>query len=395
MKSFSRLAIAGAFAAFATTGVMAADLGGNCCADLEERIAELEATTARKGNRKQSLTVYGQVNTAIMWHNINIDGAPIDLPGRKNVSVLDNPTSQSRFGFRGSSDIGSGRSIGFHIEIAVGGLSDNNLDGRSTTGLSVRYGYAYLESKSMGTVYIGQASQATDGILQLNLGAPTNYTLGGNPAVFSATGLNSIGFFPVADIYGVQDGSRAQIVRYSTPTIGGFQLSGSTTGDEHDIALRYAGEFGGIRVAAGLGWRQDKDLFGTGTIALPVDNVDATTFGGSASIMHTPSGLYMAAMYARTEGNGVLSGADLTRWEGTLGIRKKVNTLGDTNLYTHYGEAELDIGGFSVPTVKKFGLGLELSIDAASATMYLTWTRTDVPIIDDVDEVMGGIKITF
>ncbi len=32
----------------------AADLGGNCCADLEERVAELEATTARKGNRKVS-----------------------------------------------------------------------------------------------------------------------------------------------------------------------------------------------------------------------------------------------------------------------------------------------------------------------------------------------------
>jgi hypothetical protein len=28
----------------------AADLGGSC-ADLEERVAELEATTARKGNR--------------------------------------------------------------------------------------------------------------------------------------------------------------------------------------------------------------------------------------------------------------------------------------------------------------------------------------------------------
>ena len=37
----------------------AADLGGNCCADLEERIAELEATTARKGNRKVSLTDFG------------------------------------------------------------------------------------------------------------------------------------------------------------------------------------------------------------------------------------------------------------------------------------------------------------------------------------------------
>jgi hypothetical protein len=45
----------------------AADLGGDCCADLEERIAELEATTVRKGNRKVSLTVYGQVNQAVMF----------------------------------------------------------------------------------------------------------------------------------------------------------------------------------------------------------------------------------------------------------------------------------------------------------------------------------------
>ncbi|MBL8566375.1 MAG: porin, partial [Hyphomicrobiaceae bacterium] len=39
----------------------AADLGGDCCADLEERVAELEATTARKGNRKVSLTISGWV----------------------------------------------------------------------------------------------------------------------------------------------------------------------------------------------------------------------------------------------------------------------------------------------------------------------------------------------
>ena len=39
----------------------------NCCADLEERIAELEATTARKGNRKVSLTVSGWVGEQVMW----------------------------------------------------------------------------------------------------------------------------------------------------------------------------------------------------------------------------------------------------------------------------------------------------------------------------------------
>ena len=44
----------------------AADLkGGGCCADLEERVAELEATTARKGNRVVSLQVYGTVNVTL------------------------------------------------------------------------------------------------------------------------------------------------------------------------------------------------------------------------------------------------------------------------------------------------------------------------------------------
>ena len=52
-----------AFAIFAapSSASYAADLGGNCCADLEERIAELEATTGRKGNRAISLTLTGFV----------------------------------------------------------------------------------------------------------------------------------------------------------------------------------------------------------------------------------------------------------------------------------------------------------------------------------------------
>ena len=45
----------------------AADLGGDCCADLEERIAELEATTARKGNRKVKLEISGHVNEALIF----------------------------------------------------------------------------------------------------------------------------------------------------------------------------------------------------------------------------------------------------------------------------------------------------------------------------------------
>ena len=59
--------LAGGMSASSSTSAFAADLGGNCCADLEERIAELEATTARKGNRKVSLTVSGWVGQQVMW----------------------------------------------------------------------------------------------------------------------------------------------------------------------------------------------------------------------------------------------------------------------------------------------------------------------------------------
>jgi len=64
MKKYSlgALVAAGLLAGGLSAGsASAADLGGNCCADLEERIAELEATTARKGNRKVSLTISGWV----------------------------------------------------------------------------------------------------------------------------------------------------------------------------------------------------------------------------------------------------------------------------------------------------------------------------------------------
>ena len=48
--------------AYSDAPAKAADLGGDCCSDLEERVAELEATTVRKGNKKVSVTLYGQVN---------------------------------------------------------------------------------------------------------------------------------------------------------------------------------------------------------------------------------------------------------------------------------------------------------------------------------------------
>src|SRR5262249_13997659 len=88
----------------------AADLGGDCCADLEERVAELEATTARKGNRRVSLTVSGQVTTHIMhWRYGNI------VQG-SDTYVVDNVAGAGTFlQFAGSAKINPNVTAGFQL----------------------------------------------------------------------------------------------------------------------------------------------------------------------------------------------------------------------------------------------------------------------------------------
>ena len=95
-------------AGISSTGVSAADLGASCCADLEDRVAELEATTARKGNRNVSLQVYGQVNRALLIWN---DGFTRD------AYIVDNDTSSSRLGLIGDAQIKPGWLTGYRVEI--------------------------------------------------------------------------------------------------------------------------------------------------------------------------------------------------------------------------------------------------------------------------------------
>ena len=72
VRGRTNFALALGLGLIATAPAHAADLGGDCCGDLEERIAELEATTARKGNRKVSLTISGWVGEQVLWWD---DGA--------------------------------------------------------------------------------------------------------------------------------------------------------------------------------------------------------------------------------------------------------------------------------------------------------------------------------
>ena len=131
----------------------AADFGGNCCADLEERIAELEATTARKGNRKVSLTIYGKVNQAAMYWD---DGQ------EQNTYLVTNDSSRTRFGFKGKAKISSDWSAYYKIEIGIRSANskrNNQFDmhsGVDQSGLDLRHSEWGLTSKTWGKFGVGR-----------------------------------------------------------------------------------------------------------------------------------------------------------------------------------------------------------------------------------------------
>jgi predicted porin len=336
-KSASRVALVAA-AGLLVGGVsaQAADLGGNCCADLEERVAELEATTARKGNRKVSLTVYGQVNESIMWWD---DGH------ESNVYIGTNENSRTRFGFRGDAKISADVTAGYLLEIGVRvtntGAYNQNADDVGN-GLDIRHSYWYLDSKSMGRLSLGHTSSATDGITEINLsnGAiianndPKNW-IGG--FFVRPSGLTGIGGQSAVTWGGIMsatanagEGGRFNVIKYTSPTFAGFSLQAAWGEDDMwDAALRYAGEFNSIRIAAGIGYQQWTDTdFGCGNASTGVSGPrestedtpvswiegrpgagrsgaasanDCNAIGLSGSIMHTPTGLYAMGAWGRVQ----------------------------------------------------------------------------------------------
>ncbi|MEQ1671435.1 MAG: hypothetical protein ABL893_11295, partial [Hyphomicrobium sp.] len=120
----------------ASAPAMAADLGGNCCADLEERIAELEATTARKGNRKVSLTVSGWVNEALLLWDDGFES---------NQYVHTTEAAQTRFRFVGEAKIEGDWKAGYLLEIGVRGARSDRINqnddngGTSANSLNIRH----------------------------------------------------------------------------------------------------------------------------------------------------------------------------------------------------------------------------------------------------------------
>ncbi|MGH1419181.1 MAG: porin [Hyphomicrobiaceae bacterium] len=434
---------------FALAPAHAADFGGDCCADLEERIAELEATTARKGNRKVSLTISGHVNHAVMFWD---DG------DESNTYVVGNETSRSRIRFKGKAKINGDWSAGYRIEVGIRSTRSDRVDQNNDDaggGIDIRHNSWFLKSKTLGQISVGQTSGATEGITEMTVASngahknadPEDYFAGFQLRTApGAAGLSGLEWRRLVKDNFIQpgEGSRGNYVVYKSPTIAGFNLLASGGEDDvWEVALKYAGEFGAFKVKGGIGYSQNTDTADAATAGCLFNNTngagdaDCEQFGGSLSAMHTPTGLYLtfgAGQFTDNNTNDVAlfqaANADDEHsfYSFTGGIQQKWNSLGKTTIFGEYfdhdgGANDRNIGvGDAVniaaglgasnilsSDVEVYGFGIVQKIDAAAMEIYAVYRHIegDATLIEqatgntanvefeDLDVVMTGARIKF
>ncbi len=404
MKSASRFAVIAAAGFFmggiALTPATAADLGGDCCADLEERVAELEATTVRKGNRKVSLKLSGQVNKALLYWD---DGDTSD------VYVVDNIQSSTRFRFTGSAAISSDWSAGFLIEIELdsagsASVSQANDDGTSTNdALQLRKAQWWIKSKSLGKISLGQGSPATDDNVLVNV-AGTGVVATIDAPLWNGNFAVSGGLLWKDFLSGETaiDTSRRDIIRYDSPTIAGFTLSASWGEDDFwDVALWWKGKAGDFVAAASVGYLEDDDeVLGA--------NVDFSEWKGSGSIMHVPTGLFVhgAFVFRDIDDPAVAGDEEEEMWYVQAGIKRKFSSLGATAFYGEYGNYDTltsqALNNGNGDETQIWGLGVVQWIDAAAMELYAGYRHYEIDDdalgvlgVDEFDAVLAGARIKF
>ena len=398
---FGGLGKAGWATILATGGLMlgtnisaqAADLGGDCCGDLEERIAELEATTARKGNRKVSLEVSGQVNEAVIWWDDGVES---------NAGVYTNDNSRTRFRFKGDAKIADGWKAGFLLEVGIRSANSKRFDQvdvngcsspvppqttqASSCGLDLRHSVWYIDSKKYGRVWVGLTGGASESVTEVNLAATKDilkysdiedtglglFTRSGSLELAnrsSTSGRTGLEWRQLIRGGGDQpgEGKRFDMIRYDTPEIAGFK--GTVNFGEDDAweaGLRYEGEFNGVKLAAAIAYGENTEgpidafnadpqpafqclgnnLNGAALSATPAPDTKCSQLGGSVSVMHVESGIYgnFAAGYTQDDAintdPGIPAGAPLddrsSFYAFEIGIQKKWHDLGKTTIFGQY-----------------------------------------------------------
>ena len=182
-------------------------------------------------------------------------------------------------------------------------------------------------------------------------------------------------------------------VRYDLPAFGPVTIAvGWANDDVYDVAGKYKGELGGVKVQLALGYAKiGSALAGSG----PFGGADIDNFQLQAGAMHEATGLFGSIAYQHEDiGGTVTTGLEdsTDAWWLKAGIKRSFNSLGDTSISMNYGQYndqntfDTTLTGSEVERI-----GVEVNQYFGSRFMvYGVWEQLDLDVDGDTLGAYSG-----
>ena len=361
-----------------------------CGAAAAAEAKETAIPKLRSGNDEAYVEFYGQINKGILVFD--------DGESTLGYGPVDNGNSSSRIGIRLYGVVGPGWSAGGNVEWEWNPYSTTNVDQLNRDDYDwetnlLRKAEGYVTSETLGKLWLGQGSMASDASAEVDLSGTTvvGYSLisdmAGGP--FLRTDDGDLSGVRVKDAFTNFDGlGRKFRIRYDTPSYAGFSLAASVgkqmvpervDDTVWDIAARYDNTIDDFKIS--------------GAIAYSEPSVDQQLFDGSISILHNPSGisLTVAAAYSDEAINDGRYGYV------KLGYQADFFEVGKTamSVDAYYGEDIAANGSDST----SFGAQLVQNLDYWQTELYLgvrshQYDETTEDFEDSV-AMLAGARVKF
>ena len=224
------------------------------------------------------VTLYGLVDYGVRYQNLDADTAGVDKTNK--VDMKSGANSGSRFGLKGTEDLGNGVKVGFVLENGfaadTGALGDKN-----NNRLFDREAQLFVDG-SFGRVSfgrVGQLASANGSYGLLGVTGPFSTGYGDATSGLKFVGANGFTRFD-------------NTITYMTPSFGGltvyaqYSSSVSSTGTENESDTDRAYGIGAKFVGAGLTLvgvvdSTNYQSFGTGAVSKDMDDALTVTIGGN------------------------------------------------------------------------------------------------------------------
>jgi hypothetical protein len=277
----------------------------------------------------------------------------------------------------------------------------------------------YVENDKLGRVMVGRYNIAgavnTIDLGGISAGASSSEVLIGGNLALRGPGGQYYGMVLGATTDAAANQARQNLIRYDSEVWNGFTYSASLAEDGSiwGTMLRYAGEFSGFRIAAGIGYEHDGQTSATispsgpSSLAQPAPNVNA--WGGSLAALHVPTGLFLQGHYMRVDfdedspttvapvnafwGQNFNGQRPADQWLIQGGITKNWTGFGNTAFFGEYSKntgwgagggtlapngvdykaapGGTPVNGVTDTEMTMYGFGITQNVDAAATELYL------------------------